>query len=288
MEGYHFIEERGFQFPKSSAEKRLVVGAKNKVFFDKKEDTSMCSKITAFTEQDSSSDESLPDLSSLNNVVVPIPVKSSRGPFQGFPNSPSFLAQCTKATRESRFLSFVDQPSAASPQLEASRTSSISGEPPLPSVIDFNKLAQLTELGSFSMISSRGSVSSDQSKPLLNDLVERFLQNLKISEQEVETLSQGERMVLDCLIKRKLKIGLEEYVMSYQSIDYGLLKVKRLEENYKMVFKSALKHLGNLFKKKRKGKKAVKNDDNGFYEYYFSSVARELGVPLEAFYHPNK
>lgn len=94
-------------------------------------------------------------------------------------------------------------------------------------------------------------------------------------------------MVLDCLIRRKLKIAVDDYVTNYQNIDYGLLKVKRLEENYKMVFKSALKHLGNMFKKTKKSKKG-KADDTGFYEHYFGEIAREQGVPLETFFHPNK
>lgn len=129
--------------------------------------------------------------------------------------------------------------------------------------------------------------SQGEKAPVLNDLIERFLQNRQIREEEVIDLNKGEKLVLDCLIRRKLKIGVDDYVNNYQNIDYGLLKVKRLEENYKMVFKSALKHLGNMFKKTKKGKKG-KADDTGFYEHYFGNIADEHGVPLETFFHPNK
>lgn len=89
-------------------------------------------------------------------------------------------------------------------------------------------------------------------------------------------------------MRRKLKTGAESYVRDSASVDYGLLKVKRLEENYKMVFKSALKHMGAEFKCKRKGKKARNTEDSSFYEHYFGETARSKGIPIEAFFHPNK
>lgn len=153
-------------------------------------------------------------------------------------------------------------------------------------IISFGKLARVPELLQFSLLSKLEPPAPLRPK-LLNELVERFLLGGVISPGELGQLPRGEFLILDCLMRRKLKIGAESYVRDAASVDYGLLKVKRLEENYKMVFKSALKHMGAVFKCKKKGKKA-RAEDTSFYEHYFGETARTRGIPIEAFFHPNK
>lgn len=100
-------------------------------------------------------------------------------------------------------------------------------------------------------------------------------------------MNQGERLVLDCLIHRKLEKSIDDYIKDHTLCSKSVTKAKRLEENYKMVFKSALKHLGNTFKKNKKSKKS-KSDDSSFYDHYFGNLAIGQGLPIETFFHPNK
>jgi len=240
------------------------------------------SKTSLFGDDVASLAETMPDLNELR-IAVPIPSK----PIQpicpkegkiGFIGLPLY--------RKQRFFSYTAEPSEMcsivdtssrlfSPKENIEETSPI---------IDFGKLANIPGLSHFSLL---GKVEKVPSCKLLNDLIERFLLNDRIDPSEISQLTKGEFLILDCLMKRKLKIGTDEYVQDSSSVDYGVLKVKRLEENYKMVFKSALKHIGNIFKKKRKGKKS-KSEDSNFYEHYFAEVSKRRGIPIEAFFHPNK
>ena len=106
------------------------------------------------------------------------------------------------------------------------------------------------------------------------------------TKDEHEALKAEEKIILDCLIKRKLGFDINEYIKCKGVLSEGAVKCKRLEENYKMVFKGALKYLSANFKEK-KSKKKTKAEDIAFYQYYFADVANEHN-PIETFYHPNK
>lgn len=121
---------------------------------------------------------------------------------------------------------------------------------------------------------------------LINELIERFLEEEPISKEEWDTIKKEEQIILNCLIKRKLGFDILEYIRVKGVIKEGAVKCKRLEENYKMVFKGALKYLSSNFKEK-KAKKKTKAEDIAFYQHYFGQVANDSN-PLETFYHPNK
>lgn len=121
---------------------------------------------------------------------------------------------------------------------------------------------------------------------LINELIERFLEEEPITKEEWDTITKEEQIILNCLIKRKLGFDILEYIKCKGMLKEGQVKCKRLEENYKMVFKGALKYLSSNFKEK-KGKKKSKAEDIAFYQYYFGQVATDSN-PLETFYHPNK
>ena len=55
-------------------------------------------------------------------------------------------------------------------------------------------------------------------------------------------------------------------------------KQKRLEENYKLVFKKALKHLLNEYKKKNKLRLRKYELEQQFYNYYFKEVFEKEGI----------
>lgn len=123
-------------------------------------------------------------------------------------------------------------------------------------------------------------------KSMINDLIERFLEEEPISREDWDTVRKEEQIILNCLIKRKLGFDILEYIRVKGVVKEGAVKCKRLEENYKMVFKGALKYLSSNFKEK-KAKKKTKAEDIAFYQHYFGSVANDSN-PLEAFFHPNK
>lgn len=122
---------------------------------------------------------------------------------------------------------------------------------------------------------------------LINELIERFLEEESIAKEDWECLKREEQIILNCLIKRKLGVDIQEYIKCKAAFKESMSKSKRLEENYKMVFKGALKHLGCTFKEKKEKKKKAKSEDIAFYQYYFGSVTND-DQPIESFFHPNK
>lgn len=128
--------------------------------------------------------------------------------------------------------------------------------------------------------------SGKKDNQLVNDLIQRFLEEKPISKDEWDALRSEEQIILNCLIRRKLGFDIHEYIKCKGNLKEGAVKCKRLEENYKMVFKGALKYLSANFKE-RKSKKKSKAEDIAFYQYYFGSVANDSN-PLETFFHPNK
>ncbi len=83
-------------------------------------------------------------------------------------------------------------------------------------------------------------------------------------------------------------ISLDQYFPLKQPSEAAQSKsLKRVEENYKFIFKRCLKHMKAAFKRmlpKRRIKKQY--FDAMFYEHYFKIVVEKEQVPLEIFYHP--
>lgn len=86
---------------------------------------------------------------------------------------------------------------------------------------------------------------------------------------------------------RKLNCSLNSYINHQAASNVLSQKGKRLEENYKMVFKSAFKQMSSRFRIFTKGKRSI-TDQASFYQYYFSDISDNVTIPLESFFHPNR
>jgi len=73
------------------------------------------------------------------------------------------------------------------------------------------------------------------------DLVEKFLREKPIHQNEVDKLPKEMFTLLNCLMKRKIGCDVTTYIEKNGKINSTESKGKRLEENYKMIFKSAFK-----------------------------------------------
>lgn len=70
--------------------------------------------------------------------------------------------------------------------------------------------------------------------------------NETIEERDVEQLSSDEKLILQSLLKRKFNIEIEykwqnDRIVDTMNKESTNAKTKRLEENYKLVFKKGLK-----------------------------------------------
>lgn len=70
--------------------------------------------------------------------------------------------------------------------------------------------------------------------------------NEAIEERDVEQLTSDEKLILQSLLKRKFNIEIEykwqnDRIVETMNKDSTNAKTKRLEENYKLVFKKGLK-----------------------------------------------
>jgi hypothetical protein len=105
----------------------------------------------------------------------------------------------------------------------------------------------------------------------------------------IESLSREEKYILSSLVLRKFNIKMQPTASSSQIVhsinsQRELSKAKRLEENYKLVFKKALKFLLKKFKKTNdiRGKKCEL--ELQFYKFYFEEVFKrdrleeEMGI----------
>lgn len=88
-------------------------------------------------------------------------------------------------------------------------------------------------------------------------------------------------------MKRKLGCDVKTYIDKNGKISSSDSKGKRLEENYKMIFKSAFKALSSRFRTQTKGKRS-KSDETSFYNYYFNCENSDTSIPIESFFHPNR
>jgi len=70
--------------------------------------------------------------------------------------------------------------------------------------------------------------------------------NGTVEERDVEQLTSDEKLILQSLLKRKFNIEIDykwqnEKIVETMNKDSANAKTKRLEENYKLVFKKGLK-----------------------------------------------
>jgi hypothetical protein len=104
--------------------------------------------------------------------------------------------------------------------------------------------------------------------------------------EQIDALSKEEKYILSSLVLRKFNIKMNPVaanptILTSINSQRQLSKNKRLEENYKLVFKKALKYLLRKFKKYNEVK-GKKNDlEQQFYKFYFEEVFKSEGIEVE-------
>jgi DNA-dependent RNA polymerase auxiliary subunit epsilon len=129
-------------------------------------------------------------------------------------------------------------------------------------------------------------------KNKLLDLMMRLFQGEPLYEDHIDRLSIDEKYILSSLVKRKFGISVlvketNRKIADIINVQKELAKSKRLEENYKLVFKKALKYLMKKFKKVGDVKAKKTELEHQFYSSYFEEVFRrenlegEMGIRYE-------
>jgi hypothetical protein len=127
--------------------------------------------------------------------------------------------------------------------------------------------------------------SAVQKNKLLALMMSLF-RGLDLKIEQIEALSKEEKYILSSLVLRKFNIKMNPTaanptVLQAINSQRQLSKNKRLEENYKLVFKKALKYLLRKFKKYNEVK-GKKNDlEQQFYKFYFEEVFKSEGIEVE-------
>lgn len=127
--------------------------------------------------------------------------------------------------------------------------------------------------------------SSVQKNKLLALMMSLF-RGLDLKLEQIDALSKEEKYILSSLVLRKFNIKMNpiaanSVVLTAINSQRQLSKNKRLEENYKLVFKKALKYLLRKFKKYNEVK-GKKNDlEQQFYKFYFEEVFKSEGIEVE-------
>lgn len=122
---------------------------------------------------------------------------------------------------------------------------------------------------------------------VLMKVLKQVFEGKNVNEKELAYLSKPEITLLSAFFSKKCKVSftcndkllkVAELINCHKSS----YKHKRNEENYKLVFKKAIKHLTRNFKKKFP---EVKGDKKklllGFYRYYFRDDFIKLGLDRE-------
>lgn len=115
----------------------------------------------------------------------------------------------------------------------------------------------------------------------------------EIYTTDVFQLNPDERVILQSIIKRKFNIEIDskwetDKIAEIINRDKNNSKSKRLEENYKLVFKKALKFLLIQFKKTNKLRCRKNELEKLFFDHYFKKVCQENGETMESFLFTNK
>lgn len=127
--------------------------------------------------------------------------------------------------------------------------------------------------------------ASVQKNKLLSLMMTLF-KGLDLKLEQIDALTKEEKYILSSLVLRKFNIKMNPTspnptILQAINSQRQLSKNKRLEENYKLVFKKALKYLLRKFKKYNEVK-GKKNDlEQQFYKFYFEEVFKSEGIEVE-------
>lgn len=114
-----------------------------------------------------------------------------------------------------------------------------------------------------------------------------------IYNSDVGQLNADEKVILQSILKRKFNIEIDSKwddnkITETINRDKANAKSKRLEENYKLVFKKALKFLLIQFKKINKCRCRKNELEKLFFDHYFKKVCIENNETMESFLFTNK
>lgn len=106
--------------------------------------------------------------------------------------------------------------------------------------------------------------------------------------KDIEQLSSEDKIILMSLLKRKFNIEIDtkwsnDRICETMNKDTNNAKTKRLEENYKLVFKKGLKFLLTQFKKTNKLRVRKQELELKFFDHYFRKVCEQTGDTIESF-----
>lgn len=113
--------------------------------------------------------------------------------------------------------------------------------------------------------------------------------NEPVVTKDFEQLNSEEKFILQCILKRKFCIKIDskwtnDKICEVTNKEQSNYKSKRLEENYKLVFKKSLKYLLNAFKKSQRLSRQKKSElERQFIEHHFKEVCDENGDSIETF-----
>ena len=123
--------------------------------------------------------------------------------------------------------------------------------------------------------------------------IKKMFTEQKLSESDIDKLNQIDKTILIGLYNRKFKMKLDEcsenpFVIHQINEKILSSSSKRLEENYKYVFKKSFKFLLSKFRKAQKLKCRKFDLEKKFFEYHFRSVCEKKSISMEDFLFLNK
>ena len=129
-------------------------------------------------------------------------------------------------------------------------------------------------------------------------LMLKLLCDDKIDAMDLEMPDVHKELVMEFMRKKKLckVLSLEEFTFTTLTTLRDNENARRTEERLKFVFKKCIRYIQSRFKKKMmvKSKEAWTFEDNYsdsvkfdyiFYGHYYNQIAREIGQPIEKFFH---
>lgn len=119
-----------------------------------------------------------------------------------------------------------------------------------------------------------------------------------INSEDVNLPDSKKKLVVEFMRKKKLckKIDLENFTVKTLTMMRDNENARRTEERLKFIFKKCIRFIQARFKKKMLSKpektwnfdeqfsESVKFDYI-FYDYYFGNIAKQIGQPIEKFFH---
>lgn len=120
----------------------------------------------------------------------------------------------------------------------------------------------------------------------------------RIGPQDIDMSDSKKRLIIEFMRKKKLckSIDIEDFTVKTLTTMRDNENARRTEERLKFIFKKCIRFIQNRFKKKLLGRsektwevdeqfsESVKFD-YVFYEHYFGDIAKQIGQPIEKFFH---